>query len=251
MSGRRRAESRLLALPLLVRYAALTMPWTTLVTGCVAGTAVLAVVARIAESSHWPLGQGAVRFAFVPAIAALAFVPRAWFRPVTQATPIPAWLAPAGRILLAAPVLAITCWAQLAVVTHTITIRTSSPLGQQPGTAAQPPAVYPLIAQLTAWCVVTVAVAACADRSRYADLSGAVAAPVSLGAIAVAWYLPLTSRVLVEPPATAAEATIAWYAVASAALILTCAAMRDQWRRYGRLYSWTAHMFPSRSSKKQ
>jgi hypothetical protein len=43
---------------------------------------------------------------------------------------------------------------------------------------------------------------ACVDRSRYADLGGAVAAPVSLAAIALAWYLPVTSRVLVEPPAT-------------------------------------------------
>ena len=51
-------------------------------------------------------------------------------------------------------------------------------------------------------------------------------------AIAVAWYAPGTSKFLVKPPATALGVTLAWYAIASAALILTCAAMRDSWHRY-------------------
>ena len=50
-----------------------------------------------------------------------------------------------------------------------------------------------MIAQLTGWCAVTVAAAACADRSRYADLGGAIAAPVSFAAIALAWYTPVTA----------------------------------------------------------
>ena len=100
-----------------------------------------------------------------------------------------------------------------------------------PHTIGHPPAVYPLIAQLTGWCAITVAAAACADRSRYADLGGAVAAPVSLAAIALVWYAPVTSRFLTEPPATAPGVTIAWYAIAAAALALTCAAMRDRWHR--------------------
>ena len=100
--------------------------------------------------------------------------------------------------------------------------------------AGHPPAVYPLIAQLTGWCAVTVAAAAWVDRSRYADLGGAIAAPVSFAVIALAWYAPITSRFLAEPPATAHGVTIAWYAVASAALALTCVAMRDQWHRYSR-----------------
>jgi hypothetical protein len=95
-----------------------------------------------------------------------------------------------------------------------------------------PPAVYPLIAQLTGWCAVTVASAACAGRSRYADLGGVVAVPVSFAAIALAWYAPVTSRFLAEPSATAHAVSVAWYAVTSAALALTCAAMRDPWHRY-------------------
>jgi hypothetical protein len=231
--ARRPRLSWLRALPHLPRYIARTMPWLTLITGCVAGTAVLAVTAQIARSD-WPFGQGAVRLASLPAIAALAFVPRARFRPLTQATPVPAWVGPVGHILLAAPVLALTCWAQLSIMAHTFTIQTIplSPGGNLG--ASHPPAVYPLIAQLTGWCMVAVAVAACVDRSRYADLGGAIAAPVSLVAIALAWYVPVTSRVLVEPPATAHGVTIAWYAIASAASALTGAAMRDQWHRYSR-----------------
>jgi hypothetical protein len=216
--------SWLRALPLLIRHITRTMPWVTLITGCLAGIVILAVLAHVAGTSHWPLDQGAVRLSFLPAIAALAFVLRAPFRPLTRATPVPAWVAPAGHILLAAPVLAVTCWAQLRIMSHTI----------PPHAPGHPAAVYPVIAQLTGWSVVTVAAAACVDRSRYADLGGGIAAPVSFAAIALAWYAPVTARFLVEPPATAHAVTIAWYAVASAALALTCVAMRDRWHRYTR-----------------
>jgi hypothetical protein len=91
-------------------------------------------------------------------------------------------------------------------------------------------AFCPLIAQLTGCCAVTVASSACVDRSRYADLGGAIAAPVSLAAIALARRTPITSRFLVEPPATAHGATIAWYFITAAALTLSCAAMRDRWQ---------------------
>jgi hypothetical protein len=222
--ARRPHLSWLRALPLLAWPVTRTMPWVTLITGCLAGTAFLAVLARVADTSHAPLGLGAARLALLPAIAALAFVLGAPFRPVTQATPVPAWLAPAGHIALAAPVLAVTCWAQLRIVART------SP----PHTLSHLPASYPLIAQLTGWCAVTVAAAACADRSRYADLGGVIAAPVSFAAIALAWYAPATSRFLVGPPATAHGVTFAWYSIATAGLALSCAAMRDRWHRYTR-----------------
>jgi len=222
--ARRPRLSWLRALPLLARPITRTMPWATLITGCLAGTIFLAVMAHVAGTSHWPLDQGAVRLAFLPAVAALAFVLPAPFRPLTQATPVPAWVAPAGHIVLAAPVLAVTCWAELRIMAHTI----------PPYVLSRPPAVYPVIAQLTGWCAVTVAAAACVDRSRYADLGGAIAAPASFAAIALAWYAPVTNRFLVEPPATAHGVTIAWYAIATAALALSCVAMRDQWHRYSR-----------------
>ena len=221
---RRPRRSWLRTLPLLTRPMTRTMPWVTLISGCLVGTGYLAVMARVADTSHSPLDLGTARLAFLPAIAALAFILRTPFRPLTQATPVPAWLAPAGHIALAAPVLAITRWAQLRIMAHTI----------PPHTLSHPPAIYPVIAQLTGWCAVTVAAAACADRSRYADLGGATAAPVSFAAIALAWYAPVTSRFLVEPSVTAHTVTIAWYAIATAALALTGAAMRDHWHRYTR-----------------
>jgi hypothetical protein len=209
-------------LPLLARPISRTMPWVTLLVGCLAGIVYLAIVAHVAKTSGWLLGQGNVRLAFLPPVAALAFVLRVPFRPLTQAVPVPDWVAPAGHVLLAVPILAATCYAQLRIMTQTI----------PPHTLGHPPAVYPLMAQLTGWCAVTVAAAACVGRSRYADLGGAVAAPVSFAAIALAWYAPITSRFVVEPPATPDGATIAWYATAAAASALTIVAMRDQWHRY-------------------
>jgi hypothetical protein len=130
----------------------------------------------------------------------------------------------------------VTCWAQLRIMAHTI----------PPHTVGHLPAVYPVIAQLTGWCAVTVAAAACAGRSRYADLGGAIAAPASFAAIALAWYAPVSARFLVEPPATAHGVTIAWYAIATAGLALSCAAVRDHWHRYSRSrYRLFSHGNPS------
>jgi hypothetical protein len=212
--------------PLLARHITATMPWITLLTGCLAGTICLGFLAHVGGTSHGPLSQDTVRLAFLPAIAALAFLLRTPFRPLTQATPVPVWVAPAGHLLLAAPVLAVTCWTQLLIMARTI----------PPHTIGRPPAVYPVVAQLAGWCAITIAGAACVDRSRYADLGGAIAAPVSFAVIALAWYAPVTSRILSGPPATANGVTTtwyatAWYAIAAAALALTCAAMRDRWHR--------------------
>ena len=207
------------ALPLLAKPITRTMPWLTLISGCLAGLAFLTIMARVADASHAQLSQGTVRLAFLPAVAALAFVLRAPFRPLTQATPVPAWVTPAGHLLLAAPVLVVTGGAYLRIMAHA-------------GNHAL--AVYPLISQLAGWCAVAVAAAACLERSRYADLGGAIAAPVAFAAIALTWYLPVTAKFLVAPPATAERVAVAWYSVASAALLLTGAALRDRWHRYTR-----------------
>jgi hypothetical protein len=213
---------RLRALPLLAWPIAQAMPWATLIGGCLAGLGYLAVMACFAGSQ--PLDYGSVRLTFVPAVAALAFVPRAPFRPLAQTVPVPAWVAQSGQLALAAPVLAVTCWAQLRIIAHAF----------PPPAVIHRPAVYPLIAQLIGWCAVTVAAAACVDRSRYADLGGAIAGPASFAVIALAWYAPLTSRFLVQPPAAAQSVTITWYAIATVAAAVTGAAMRDHWHRYPR-----------------
>jgi hypothetical protein len=220
--GRPSRLSWLRTVPMLAWPATRTMPWATLIVGCLAGTIFLAILARVADTAHWSLDQSDVRLAFLPAVAALAFVVPAPFRPLTQATAVPVWVGQAAQLLLAAPVLAVTCWAQLRIVAETI-----------PAGAARDHLVgYALIAQLVGWCLVTVAAAACVDRSRYADLGGAIAVPVSLAAIGIAWYTPVSARLLVGSPATAHRVTVAWYAVASAGFVLTCMAMRDHWHRY-------------------
>ena len=225
---RRPRMSWLRTLPLLARHIARSMPWVTLVSGCLVGTAVLALMAQNARNSQVPLDHSAVHIAFLPAVAVLAFVLNAPFRPLTQATPVPAWVTPAGYLLLATPVLAATCWVQLRLVDYSLPA----------GSVAPAPAVYPLIALLTGWCAITVAIAACAQRSRYANLGGAIAAPISFAAITLCWFLPATGKWLnepPEPPATMHGVTITWYAIAAAALVVTCVAMRDQWHRYARV----------------
>jgi hypothetical protein len=225
---RRSRGSWLRTLPLLARHIARSMPWVTLASGCLVGTAVLALMAHNARNSQMPLDHSAVRVAFLPAVAVLAFVLNAPFRPLTQATPVPAWVTPAGYLLLAAPVLAATCWVQLRLMDYS----------RPAASVAHAPAVYPLIAQLTGWCAVTVAIAACAQRSRYANLGGAIAAPISFAAIALSWFAPAAGKWLNEPPAppaTTQGVTITWYAIAAVASIVTCAAMRDQWYRYARV----------------
>jgi hypothetical protein len=220
--------SRLRTLPPLARHIARSMPWVTLVSGCLVGTAVLALMAQNARTSQAPLDHSAVRVAFLPAVAVLAFVLNAPFRPLTQATPVPAWVTPAGYLLLAAPVLAATGWGQLRLMDYS----------RPAASVTHAPAVYPLIAQLAGWCVVTVTIAACVQRSRYANLGGAIAAPVSFAAIALSWFLPATGKWLNEPPAPPATlhgVTITWYAIAAVALVVTCVAMRDQWYRYARI----------------
>ena len=219
--------SRLRALPPLARYITQTMPWVTLITGCVACLAIFTILVRVAhhdQATFW-LDQGTIRLALLPAAAALAFVPYVPFRPLTRATPVPAWVTPAGHLLLAAPCLALTFWAQLRIMAPVI-----------PPHAPQDPRepYYALIAQLVGWSAIIVAIAACVARSRFADLGGAIAAPVSFAVIAVAWYTPRTAVFLVGPPASPHSVTIGWYAIAFAALTLTCVALRDTWHRYAR-----------------
>jgi hypothetical protein len=223
LAGRRRL-SWLRALPLAARYITRTMPWMTLIAGCLAGIVLVAALAHVADTSRWSLDQGIIRLTFLPAIAGLAFAVRDPFRPLTRVTPVPAWVTPAGHLVLAVPILAATCWVQLRIAARTVT----------PQALAHAPAVYPLIAQLTGWSAIVVAAAACAGRSRYADLGGTVGVLAGFVLIALAWYVPAGGRHLADPPATARAVTVAWYAIAAVALVVTGAAMRDRWHRYSR-----------------
>ena len=202
----------------LARHVSLTLPWATLLAGCATGTVVLAVLAL---TSRTPLDQGTVRLTFLPAVASLAFVVRTPSQVLAQAAPLPAWVPPAVRTLLAVPAVAITGWAQLLIMASTF-----------PTGAGRPPAIYPLVAQLTGWCAIVVAIAAICDRSRYSDVGGAMAGPLALVVIALAWVGPGLKDLLAFPPAAPKTAAIAWYTFATGALVVAVAAMRDPWRRY-------------------
>jgi hypothetical protein len=182
---------------------------------------VLALLAHFAGNT--PLDQSTVRITYLAAVAALAFVPHTQFRPVTQTTPVPAWVAAAGQTVLAVPVLAVTCWVQLRLMAGTI------PVG-----AGRQPANYPLVAQLTAWSLLAAAIAICCERTRYALLSGAIAISITAALIAGAEFTPALQRRLLTPPATPYAATIAWYLIAATALTMANIACRDYWHRFTR-----------------
>jgi hypothetical protein len=209
---------------LVARHASTTTPWATLTAGCAAGTAVLALLAYFAGTSHAPLDQTTVRLTLLPAIAALTFVPHTPLRPLTQTAPLPTSIASATQIVLALPALVVTSWVQLVIMAHT-----------HPAVARHHlAAIYPLIAQLIGWAAIALAIAACCDRTRYADLTGAIAAPITLAVIAFAWFTPGVKDLLVTGPATPRTATIAWYSITAASLAITAAALRDTWHRYTR-----------------
>lgn len=215
-----RTRTPLRGLPALARHVSRTMPWGPLLAGCLAGLVLLAVLAYVADHSRTPLDLAQVRVTFLPALAGLAFVARAPVRPLALAAPAPAWVTPAGQLLLAIPVLAATVAAQLGLVAHT----------NPPGHAL--PAIYPLLAQLTGWAALVAAAAAICDRGRYADLGGAVAGPAGLVVIAAGWFTPRVSGLLVAPPGTDLGAAVAWYVITAAALAVTASAQRDPWHRY-------------------
>ncbi len=165
-----------------------------------------------------------MKLTLLPAITALTFAPRTPLRALTQSAPLPAWIAPATRIVFAIPALALTCWVQLVIMAH------SHPAADRHHLVA----IYPLIAQLTGWAAVAVAVAACCDRTRYSDLTGPIATPITLALVAFTWLAPGVNHLLETGPATARTAIIAWYTIAAALLALTAAALQDPWHRYTR-----------------
>jgi hypothetical protein len=206
---------------LTVRPLARTMPWGVLLAGCVGSVGAVLILGLTSS----PLEADQVRLVLLPIVAALCFVPHVYFRPVIQTVPVPSGLAAAGHTLLAAPLLAATCAVDLYVV------------AARSGGHAPAPALYPLVAQFTGWAAVAVLTATWCDRTRFASLNGALAAPVTIALITLAWTEPHLRRVLITPGAQPHAATAAWYAVAPVALVGAWAAGRDPWHRYTRVLS--------------
>jgi hypothetical protein len=216
--GRRSRAQRLIALaPFVVR----TTPWVPLLGGCVAGTALLDLTAHVMHDSHGTVDQNTLRLTFLTAVAALAFVPRAPMRPITQVVATPSWIVPVGQTLMGLPVVALTAWLQMRIVEAGVPARAR-------------PTIYPLLAELVAWCCIAIATATCTDRTRYADLGGMVAVPLTFALIAIAWYTPGLRSHLVVPPASPTQSAIGWYVIAAIAIVAGCVSLRDPWQRYTR-----------------
>ena len=204
---------------LTVRHLARTMPWGVMLAGCIGSVGAILV---LDATSRFPLSADDARLTLLPAVAALCFVPHVCFRPVIQTVPVPAWLAAAGHILFSAPLLAATCAANLQVMTASYAGR------------AHAPALYPLIAQFTGWAALAMLTAAWCDRTRFATLNGALAAPVTIALITLAWTEPHLRHILVTPAARPHTATAAWFAIAAVAFAGASAASGDTWNRYTR-----------------
>lgn len=199
-----------------------TMPWSVLLAGCLAGTVLLVI---LDNTSRFPLTSNTVRLTFLPALAGLCFVPHVHFRPVVQTAPVPSWVAAAGHTLLAVPILAGTFAVQLRLMADSFPVH-------QP---IKPPAVYPLAAQFIGWAALAILAATWSDRTRYANLNGAVAAPIAMSVIAAAWLIPQLHRFFDTSQAHPGAAIRTWYLVAACATIGSWLTVRDQWHRYTRL----------------
>jgi hypothetical protein len=203
---------------LMSRHLVRTMPWGVLLAGCI-GSVGAVLVLDYTSSSSLPLDANQVRLTSLPAIAALCFVPHVHFRPVIQTVPVPSWLAAAGQTLFSAPLLAATCAADLQVMTA------------RDAVLVHAPAVYPLVAQFTGWAAIAVLTATWCDRTRFAALNGALAAPATIALITLAWTEPHLRRVLITPGARPHTAAAVWYAITAFAFVGAWAASRDPWHR--------------------
>jgi hypothetical protein len=209
MTVRARARVLRAALPHLVA----TMPWGTLLGGCVIGLAASAAGYRLAGPASDSAGVTAVvRAAFVPLVVVAAFLAADPHRPLVAALPAPAWLTPATHTALALPVLTGTAALQLRLAAAELAA------GQRyTGVPAQLPRLM-LSAELAAAAAIALAAASVVARTRWHELGGAIAAPVSLAIIAAtqATWADVTWRILLV--GALAVATAAW-------------AQRDPWLR--------------------
>ena len=90
------------ALSALTRHLLLSVPWATLLAGCATGTVLLAV---LGVTSRTPLDEGTVRLTFLPAVAAMAFVPRNPSPALAGTAPLPVGSPPPSKRWRPSP-----CW---------------------------------------------------------------------------------------------------------------------------------------------
>jgi hypothetical protein len=215
----------------LAWHLARCVPWLPLLAGCCLGSGLSLAMAATAREQDPRLVLTVVRVALVPVLAGLAFLldDRHW--QLAGSLPVPGWLSSAGRVLLAAPVVALTCWLQLDLGDRALA-RTLAGSGQH--------AVIPALqvsVEFAAGCAITLAAAAVVQRSRWHDLGGAAAVPLALaaaaGLAASPWHLLPTAfpgRTGPLPPGWTRPTLLTALVVVLAAIVAAWSS-RDRWRR--------------------
>ena len=206
--------SRARVLRAALPHLAATMPWGTLLGGCAIGLAISLVAYRLAGPAADTAGVTAVlRAAFIPLVLVAAFLAADPHRGLVAALPAPAWLTAATHTALALPVLVVTAAFQLHLAAAELAAAERHTLV---------PAHLPwraLSGELAVAAAIALATASVVARTRWHELGGAIAAPVSLAVIVAtqgAWADVTWRRLLVG---ALAVATAAW-------------AQRDPWLRW-------------------
>ena len=194
-------------------HLAATMPWGTLLGGCAIGLAASVVGYRFAGPASDSAGVTAVvRAAFAPLVLVAAFLAADPHRRLVAALPAPAWLTAATHTTLALPVLAGTAALQLRLAAAELAAGQPYP----PVPAHLP---WPALSlELGAAAAIALATASVVARTRWHELGGAIAAPVSLAVIAAtqAVWADVTWRLLL---------------VGALAIAIAAWAQRDPWLR--------------------
>jgi hypothetical protein len=215
------------------RHLIPTMPWGTLLAGCAGGLAISVAAYQFAEPFRQPADITlTVRAAFVPLVAAVAFLLADPHRNLTASLPAPAWLTSAARLVLALPLLGLTAWLQFELAAAELGIDVRS----QHLSAAQLPWAA-VCAELLAWSAIALTAAALAARTRWHDLGGAIGAPAALAFIGLLAFTPLhlfpTAFTGLIPPQRSVwvHAEWNWWVIGLIAGLIACWASRDPWLR--------------------
>lgn len=191
-----------------------TMPWGVLIAACAVGLGMSLAAHQFASPMRSAAGLTlAVHAASVPVVAAVAFLASEPHRDLAAALPAPVWLTTAVHTAIALPVIGLTAYAQLELAATEFTV------GTQGMAAGHMPWPSP-VAEFVAWSATAAATAAIVGRTRWRELGGALAAPVTLVLIA------LLTAVSLRPAWN-------WWAVALAAAFIAVWESRDPWLRPG------------------
>ena len=168
-----------------LRYAWLTVPWTPAAAGCAVGIGIAVVTRQYAYTfQHGSTVVMLLRVAFLPLVAAAAFLTSDPLHGIAASLPTAHWMTAGLRIVSALPLFAATVAAECALSAAslaTIAPTSGAPDGQQ--------SVLTQVLEGACWCVTAIALAAAVGRTRLHETAGLIGA---LGAIAVGgaiWFV--------------------------------------------------------------